>query len=195
MPTFATPDTRHAPDSSCEIKRAHEELFQAREKSDRLFDILLPQFLYDRPIAERHRVVFYMGHLDAFDFIQICREGVGLPTREPALDALFQAGIDPDSGHLPVDTPSDWPTLGRIKAYVQQTRQTVDEFLDEAPAEAVHMALEHRLMHLETLAYMLHNFPHETKVPQPVPESSTGLHANPLRNEWCAIEGGGAVLG
>src|SRR5271169_2533483 len=136
MPTFATASTQQ-PDSRSQIKRAREELFQAREKSDRLFEILLPQFLYDRPIAERHRVVFYVGHLDAFDFIQICREGLNVPSPEPALDALFQAGIDPDSGHLPTDLPSDWPTMDRIRTYVEKTRQTVDRFLAEAPADAV----------------------------------------------------------
>ena len=195
MPTFATADTQLPPDSSCEITRAHEELVRAREKSDRLFEILLPQFLYDRPIAERHRVVFYVGHLDAFDFVQICREGLGAPSPEPELDALFQAGIDPDSGQLPADVPSDWPTLDRIKAYVYQTRETVDRLLVEAPDDAVHMALEHRLMHLETLAYMFHNFPHETKTQPPLSESITGFPANPVKNEWRTVEGGETVLG
>ena len=156
------------------------ELSQAREESDRLFEILLPTFLYDRPIAERHRVVFYVGHLDAFDFIQICREGLGIASHEPALDALFQAGIDPDSAHLPTDSPADWPTLDRIKAYVRQARQMVDQAIDNAPADAVHMALEHRLMHLETLAYMFHNFPHETKSTSPASEDIRSA-GNPVR--------------
>ena len=179
MTTFATADTQHPPDSSSEIKRLRNELLRARGYSDRLFEILLPQFLYERPIAERHRVVFYLGHLDAFDFIQICREGLGVQSREPALDSLFQAGIDPDSGHLPTDEPADWPALDRIKAYVYQTRETVDRLLEEAPADAVHMALEHRLMHLETLAYMFHNFSHEKKTPPPLSEYIAGFPPPP----------------
>ncbi len=194
MPTFASADT-HPTDSSAEIKGAREDLYQAREKSDRLFDILLPQFLYARPIAERHRVVFYIGHLDAFDYIQICRESLGVQSPEPALDALFQAGIDPDSGHLPTDVPSDWPTLDRIKAYVNKTRGAVDRLLEEAPADSVQMALEHRLMHLETLAYMFHNFPHEKKTRPPLSETFSGSPANPVQNEWRTVEGGEAVLG
>ncbi|MGA7413247.1 MAG: SUMF1/EgtB/PvdO family nonheme iron enzyme [Bryobacteraceae bacterium] len=195
MPTFATTDTSHLTDSIGDIKRAHKELVQARHESDRLFEILLPQFLYDRPIAERHRVVFYVGHLDAFDYIQNCREGLGVQSPEPALDALFQAGIDPDSGHLPMDAPSDWPTLDRIKAYVNKTREAVDRLLEEAPADAVHMALEHRLMHLETLAYMFHNFPHEKKTRPPLSESITGSSAIPVHSKWCTVEKGEAVLG
>lgn len=195
MPTSATADTHHPSDSTGEIRRVHHELLLAREKSDRLFEILLSPFLYERPIAERHRVVFYLGHLDAFDFIQICREGLGVRSLEPELDVLFQAGIDPDSGHLPTDVPPDWPTLDRIKAYVSQTRKTVDRFLEEAPADAVLMALEHRLMHLETLAYMFHNFPYQKKSRPPFSESITGLPAMPVHNEWLAVEAGEAVLG
>jgi gamma-glutamyl hercynylcysteine S-oxide synthase len=174
------------------IEASRRELLLARDKSDRLFDILLPSFLYDRPIAERHRVVFYLGHLDAFDFIQICGEGLGIASHEPALDALFQAGIDPDSSHLPVDSPADWPTLDCIRAYVRQARQMVDQAIDNAPADAVHIALEHRLMHLETLAYMFHNFPHEAKAPQPAPEDISG---NPVNNEWLTVDAGEAILG
>jgi gamma-glutamyl hercynylcysteine S-oxide synthase len=196
MPTFAAAaDTQPPRDSGSEIKRAHLELLRARENSDRLFEILLPQFLYERPIAERHRVVFYVGHLDAFDCIQICREGLGVASSEPALDALFQAGIDPDSGHLPTDVPADWPTLDRIKAYVRETRETVDRFLPDAPADAVHMALEHRLMHLETLAYMFHNFPHEMKRRPPVSEADAGSAGNPIGDDWRSVEGGEAILG
>ena len=191
MPASVTIDNQR----SSEINSARQELSLAREESDRLFEILLPQFLYERPIAERHRVIFYLGHLDAFDFIQICREGVGVTSREPALDALFQAGIDPDSNHLPVDLPSDWPAVDRVRDYVRQARQAVDRYLEEAPGDAIYMALEHRLMHLETLAYMFHNFPHTTKVQQQPSTPLTGVHATPLNDDWCTVEGGEAVLG
>jgi len=33
-------------------------LQQARAESDRLFDHVKPEFLYERPIPERHRIVF-----------------------------------------------------------------------------------------------------------------------------------------
>ncbi len=139
------------------------ELKSARAESDRLFAILTSEGVYARPIAQRHRVVFYIGHLDGFDSIQICREGLGLPSPDPQLDALFQAGIDPDSSHLPTDTPKDWPSLKQLTAYLSRCREHVDENLERAPEDVVHMALEHRLMHLETLAYMFHNFDYGMK--------------------------------
>jgi len=42
-------------------------LADARRTSDALFDIVRPDSLYERPIPERHRIVFYIGHLEAFD--------------------------------------------------------------------------------------------------------------------------------
>ena len=50
-----------------------------------------------------------------------------------------------------MDTPADWPSLERVTNYVRQARRAVDRALDDAPAESVYMALEHRLMHLEAL--------------------------------------------
>jgi len=44
-----------------------EELSVARQKTDELFAIVKSDALYDRPIPERHRIIFYIGHLEAFD--------------------------------------------------------------------------------------------------------------------------------
>lgn len=169
-----------------------QELDKARAQSEQLFAVLRPEYLYERPIAERHRVVFYLGHLDAFDYIQICREGMGQRSAETQLDSLFQAGIDPDSEHLPSDTPNDWPTLEQVNRYVRQARKAVDEALEHAPEEAMYMALEHRLMHVETLAYMWHNFDHRVKV-SPANESSESYPT--VENSWRAVPAGTTVLG
>jgi iron(II)-dependent oxidoreductase len=169
------------------------ELQIARAESDRLFRILKPEILYERPIAERHRVIFYVGHLDGFDFIQICREGLGLKSQNPQLDTLFQAGIDPDSAHLPQDTPADWPTVQRVRDYVACCREQVDACLERAPEDVVYMALEHRQMHLETLAYMLHNFEHQYKNGTQFGDTVTSGEV-PV-NCWIEIPTGDAALG
>ena len=44
-----------------------QRLRDARSITDALFAIVNPEFLYERPIRERHRIVFYIGHLEAFD--------------------------------------------------------------------------------------------------------------------------------
>jgi len=171
-----------------------QELHSARLESDRLFSILKREAVYERPIPERHRVIFYIGHLDGFDSIQICREALGMRSPEPELDALFQAGIDPDSAHLPADKPSDWPALGRVEAYVDHCRTSVDKNLERAPEDVVCMAVEHRQMHLETLTYMFHNLRYEMKSVPKGPHSDRSPRPE-IQNEWRDIAEGEAILG
>ncbi len=170
------------------------ELEAVRAESDQLFGILKSETLYERPIAQRHRVIFYIGHLEGFDSIQICREGLGLSSPDPQLDALFQAGIDPDSSHLPSDSPEDWPTLAQVKAYVGRCRSHVDAHLEQAPDDVIAMAIEHRQMHLETLAYMFHNFDYRLKNVSQAAPLLTGSNPSP-ENRWIEIPAGEALLG
>jgi formylglycine-generating enzyme required for sulfatase activity len=168
------------------------ELRLARVESDRLFNIIKPRAVYDRPIDARHRVIFYLGHLDGFDSIQICREGLGIKSFDPALDDLFQAGIDPDSGHLPTDKPSDWPSVDAVQSYVRYCREHVEKYLEHAPEDVVNMALEHRLMHLETLAYMFHNLEFESKSGPPPRAANANRR---IQSAWCEVPAGDALLG
>jgi len=69
---------------------------------------------------------------------------------------------------LPTDQPSDWPSLDQVRLYSARTRAAVDALLDEGGIsdQLLNTAIEHRLMHAETLAYMLHQLPLEKKIPQ-----------------------------
>jgi gamma-glutamyl hercynylcysteine S-oxide synthase len=164
----------------------HEFLAGARKQTDRLFDLVRSDALYERPIPERHRIVFYLGHLEAFDW-NLLRTSEPF---HPRFDHLFAFGIDPVDGGLPTDTPSDWPGIDEIRAYNTRVRQTIDHAAHDP--ELLHVALEHRLMHAETLAYMLHQLPFEQKHPQPqaaVPDAPAAP------NEPIEIPGGCATLG
>src|SRR6202035_2788759 len=79
---------------------------QARARTDAIFQLLPPNSFYDRPVAERHRLIFYLGHLEAFDW-NLLSGALGLETHEAAFDKLFAFGIDPVGGGLPSDTPGD----------------------------------------------------------------------------------------
>ena len=136
-------------------------LTEARQITDSLWDILRPGALLERPVPHRHRLIFYLGHLEAFDWNLIARRSLGVPAFHPSFDRLFEFGIDPEPGALPLDAPGDWPGEVEIREYNFRTRQTIDRLMDNAPAEIVEAALEHRLMHAETLAYLLHNLPYE----------------------------------
>jgi formylglycine-generating enzyme required for sulfatase activity len=170
------------------------ELNLARAKSQELFNVLKPDALYERPIAERHRVLFYIGHLEGFDSIFVCREGLGLTSPDPEFDKLFQAGIDPDSSHLPNDKPGDWPPLDAIRAYADRCRAHVDANLARAPESMIHLSIEHRLMHMETLAYMFHNFGYDKKRVSDARAQQTSSLSQPAAS-WCDVPEGEATLG
>ena len=85
-----------------------QSLSQARAHTDSLFDLVDPGALYERPIPERHRIIFYLGHLEAFDFNLLGR-ALEIPAFHAGFDQLFSFGIDPDSSDLPADQPADWP--------------------------------------------------------------------------------------
>jgi formylglycine-generating enzyme required for sulfatase activity len=140
-----------------------ERLDSARQLTDSIFGLLTPEALYSRPIPERHRLVFYLGHLEAFDWNLIGRKTIGVDSFSPHFDKLFEFGIDPPVGQAATDQPSDWPTVAEIQSYNRRVRARLDELLDQAPEQIVHVALEHRLMHAETLAYLLHNLPYDQK--------------------------------
>src|SRR6202021_2436644 len=46
----------------------HFRLIEARKRTDDLFRIVREEAMYDRPIAERHRIIFYVGHVESFDW-------------------------------------------------------------------------------------------------------------------------------
>src|SRR5882672_3239738 len=141
-----------------------DRLERARAQTDQLFELIRPDALYDRPIAERHRIVFYIGHLEAFDWNLLHGRVLGLESFDPSLDRLFAFGIDPLGGGLPSDQPSDWPAMAVVRNYVTHARQTIDAGLSNVGAAdwasenngadfsvrtLLHVAIEHRLMHAE----------------------------------------------
>src|SRR5712664_4789005 len=107
-------------------------MLEARANSDRLFDIVREDSLYERPIPERNRIVFYIGHLEAFDWNIFRTHLFSLESRTPVFDKLFAFGIDPVDGGLPTDQPSDWPSLAEIHRYVSRVRQLLDDGLATA---------------------------------------------------------------
>src|SRR6202140_5393462 len=139
-------------------------LADARQRSDELFALVKPDSLYERPIAERHRIIFYIGHLEAFDWNLFYERVFGLKSFHPEFDRLFAFGIDPVGGGLPTDQPLDWPSIAAVQDYVRKIRAALDEKLENALADSVlpasdgfplstllNVAIEHRLMHAETL--------------------------------------------
>jgi len=178
-------------------------LAEARTLTDKLFEVVRPENLYDRPIPERHRIAFYIGHLEAFDWNLIGRNILDLHSFDESLDHLFAFGIDPVGGGLPNDQASDWPAMQQIQLYNRTVRESLDTALEKSPFSdpalpllqdgyALHVAIEHRLMHAETLAYMLHQLPLESKLRDRPDAPISGPPAAP---RVAKISAGTATLG
>ena len=176
-------------------------LTEARVRSDALFERIRPEGIGERPIAERHRFIFYLGHLEAFDWNLLGRFGLERGPVHREFDRLFERGIDPVDGDLPDDRPSDWPGRDEVLRYGHAARDRVDAALRETAGRGhplledgtlLHAAIEHRLMHIETLSYMLTWLPHPLKTGGAAPEPPGDAPATPRMVE---IPEGYATLG
>ena len=168
-------------------------LANAREITDDLFQLVRPDSLYERPIPERNRIIFYIGHVEAFDWNLIARYGLDLKSFQPGFDRLFAFGIDPPPGQLPADQPADWPGIAEVERYNQRTRDEIDSLADQVPEQLLHVAIEHRLMHAETFAYILHALAYERKMgaAHAAPSEGAGLRPARMRD----VPAGPATLG
>jgi iron(II)-dependent oxidoreductase len=183
---------------------AFRDLKTGRAQTDEIFRIVQPDAIYDRPIRERHRLIFYVGHLEAFDWNLLGIGAFGFESFAPRLDKLFSFGIDPTNGSLPIDTPEEWPSLKLVRRYGRCVREILDDQLlrwSRSPAsfpddlnKLLHVAIEHRLMHAETLAYMFHQLPLNRKV-RPATQRETHSAGAVYGSRLKAIPAGFATLG
>ena len=193
-----------------------------RARSRRLFDLLVEETYYSQPIALRHPIVFYEGHLPGFSFNTLVKKGLGLPSIDPRLETLFARGIDPHettvgsggsdrsgrssgSGKAGGEgRPAGWPARDEVHAFADEAdRQVLDAILHgdvDQPghplldrAEAVFTILEHELMHQETLLYIWHRLPLDQKR-KPAGYQPRAAGESP-RGERIQIPAGCATLG
>jgi ergothioneine biosynthesis protein EgtB len=179
---------------------------QNRERSRALFDLVVDDAYYARPIALRHPVVFYEGHLPAFSFNTLVKKALGGASIDARLEALFARGIDPDeaSAHGAASDHAGWPARDEVRAFAAEADRRVLEALADADlekpgdpwldrAEAVFTILEHEPMHHETLCYMWHRLPYEAKRRPPgyAPRTSGSVP----ESDSVEVPGGMAVLG
>ena len=177
-----------------------------RDRSRAIFDLISEDAYYSKPIALRHPIVFYEGHLPAFSFNTLVKKALGMPSIDGKLEALFARGIDPHeaaAGHAG-GVRAQWPSRATVHAFAAEADRQVIEALRTADlwqpghplldrAEAVFSILEHEAMHQETLLYMWHRLPLEQKT-TPAGYRPTLDGAVP-EVEWIQIPAGVATLG
>jgi ergothioneine biosynthesis protein EgtB len=174
-------------------------LLDARRQTDHMFhEVLASDAIYERPVPERNRLIFYFGHVEAFDMNIIVKSGFGRPSFHPDFDQLFAFGIDPIDGGLPNEPASDWPALADVRAYRDRARSEVDALIDhgEIPDpqrahDVFHTGIEHRYEHAETLSYLFHQLPTHMKLAPTQPS----MPETAFRPGQVAIPAGTATLG
>src|ERR1700751_844942 len=110
----------------------HTRLLDARRRTDEVFRVVREDAIYERPIPERHRIIFYVGHVEAFDWNLLAQRAFGLRSFQRTFDHLFAFGIDPVGGGLPSDTPEDWPSREEVERYNRRLREELDRAIEHA---------------------------------------------------------------
>ena len=67
-----------------------------RARTREIFGLLSDAAYYQQPIALRHPIVFYEGHLPGFSFNTLVKHALGGSSVDAQLERLFARGIDPD---------------------------------------------------------------------------------------------------
>jgi gamma-glutamyl hercynylcysteine S-oxide synthase len=177
-----------------------------RRRTAELFDLIDPSAYYERPIALRHPIVFYEGHLPAFSFNKLVREALGGPSIDAGFERLFERGIDPsDLSAAARHERAAWPSRGEVQAFGSACDEAVLDALAHADLtdasasryrERGHVAftiLEHEEMHHETLLYMLHRLPLSRK--NVAGRGGAFVEREPPATARVAIPAGRATLG
>jgi ergothioneine biosynthesis protein EgtB len=177
-----------------------------RARTRDLFAVLSEEVYYTAPIASRHPIVFYEGHLPAFSFNTLVKKALGGPSIDSRLETLFARGIDPSEADAGVGAraATPWPDRRVVRQFAEEADRRVLDALEHAEldvpghalldgAEAVFAILEHEAMHQETLLYMWHRVPLEQK------HRPTGyrpcLDGAVPAQDWIEIPAGDVTLG
>jgi ergothioneine biosynthesis protein EgtB len=179
-----------------------QRLAAARGRTDALFAMVRSEAVYEQPIPERQPIIFYLGHLEAFDWNVLGLQHFGLRPIERTFDRLFACETGTKSDFVQPNPRADWPAPAQITGYRKCVRKALDEHLEASfdpatghPGETawlIHAVIEHRLMHAETLAYMLHQLPGDRKSHR---EGCPSPSARPATPGMVEIPAGTATLG
>ena len=163
--------------SNIELLRA--QFSSAWTRTDEIFDIVKTREVLTTPIVWRHPFIFYIGHLPAFSWNQICGAILNWKSFNPYFDDLFCRGIDPDVDtgecHWHPEVPDAWPRLADILEYRDNVRDVILESLEAVNryksndimaqgGRVFQLVLEHEYMHQETLLYMIQQLPLDKKI-------------------------------
>ncbi|CAF0826993.1 unnamed protein product [Rotaria sordida] len=209
-------------DSDSNIINWYNKFHRIWERSDYLFGLLRStDDFYRQPIQLRLPFIFYLGHLPCFSWLQFqYLDGVN-KIIDISYDKIFQRGVDPDiltgivnhehSSRFSINDEQEkqyWQTftVESVNEYKLKVRLEIENVLingnlnfdDIQTLNILNVALEHEMMHQDTLMYLYAQLPiealrldimnekdfHFSHVTLPLPD-----------NKWIVLPGGQISLG
>ena len=150
---------------------------RARARTRALFELLSDDVYYRSPIAARHPIVFYEGHLPAFSFNTLVKTRPRRPEYRCRARSALRARHRSGGGRAGRRRTATSALAARVESCAVRRRggSTRARRAGARPtsivpghplldrAEAAYAILEHEAMHQETLLYMWHRLPFEAK--------------------------------
>jgi hypothetical protein len=152
---------------------------QTYDLYDSLFDCLAHEDAwFKKAIPLRHPLIFYYGHTATF-FINKLFAAQQINQRTNAkIEAMVAIGVDEMSWDDLDETHYNWPSIAELRAYRQQVKTQVIQFIQEMPLElpiswgspawTILMGIEHERIHLETSSVLIRQLPLAVVQSQPL---------------------------
>lgn len=191
-------------------------------QSDRLFSLIRSaDDYYKQPIKLRLPLIFYLGHLPCFSWLQFRHLNDVNNSIDNIYDQLFERGVDPDvetgivkhshSSQFSIDSKNEenyWRSFSvasvidyknkiRTKLISILTNENLD-FNNIQTLNILNIAMEHEMLHQETLMYMFIQLPIESFRLDIIRENDLcqTLYVSSLPdNTWVMLPGGQTSLG
>ena len=171
-----------------------------------LFDCLSgDEAFYARANPLRHPLIFYYGHTAVFFINKLNVAGLINTRLNPVLESTLAIGVDEMSWDDLNNESYDWPTPEAVKAYRDEARACVDNFIrncdftmpigQDNPLWIVMMGIEHERIHLETSGVLMRELPVEMLRPHSMWGDICVERGSAPRNKLIDMDGGLVKLG
>lgn len=175
------------------------------DRYESLFTLLKDeQAFYEKPIALRHPLIFYLGHTAVF-FINKLLLAKTIDDRiNPRFESMFAVGVDEMSWDDLDESHYDWPSLEEVMAYRRTVRKTVSNLIRSLPISLpidwdsnfwpILMGIDHERIHLETSSVLIRQH-RLSRVRNHTLWSSVPYSGTAPRNELVPVPTGSVKLG
>ena len=170
FPETRATDSPHA--GSAHITRILSEMDDARRRTLELFSIVPDEEVLHRSPGFGYRpLLWHLAHIGVFEAYWILQKVKG----DPPIDERYERVFDPIA--TPRENSTNLPSRDEMKAFLARVRNDVKAYADQLAGNDVNgdanpllrggyvfdLVIEHERQHQETLAYLFHLLPPESK--------------------------------